>query len=181
VINVPWLTLEPPDPPDSVQRVLDSARRLPSSIDRAIAWNSILETMPHMFPAATVRYEYRYPLLDRDLVEFLLRLPPEQIRRPGQRRFLMKRSLGPVLPPEVLGRTRKASLKRGPILLLEQRREAIETLFRDSLLAEAGYVDAKRLLASVPPIRKGESQILRPALMRTLQLEIWLRSKPPLN
>lgn len=37
--------------------------------------------------------EYRYPLLDRRLLEFALGLPPEQFRRPGAARWLMRHAL----------------------------------------------------------------------------------------
>lgn len=181
VEDVPWLRAHVMPSRGLADPCSSGKRLLPSTRDRAAAWESILETMPHTFPAATVRYEYRYPLLDRDLIEFLLRLPPDQVRRPGDRRSLMRRTVGALLPPEVLGRRRKASLKRGPVLLLEQKRRTIEALFRDSLLEQAGYIDSKRLLSSLDPIRQGSFPLLRPALMRALQLEIWLRSKPPLS
>ena len=45
--------------------------------------------------------EYRFPLLDRRLLEFALSLPPEQFRRPGYNRWLMRHALRRVLPPEV--------------------------------------------------------------------------------
>ena len=47
----------------------------PSSIARGRGWWKTIATLPHLFPAAIHRYEYRYPYLDRDLVEFLLRIP----------------------------------------------------------------------------------------------------------
>ena len=55
--------------------------------------------------------EYRYPLLDRRLLEFALGLPPEQFKRPEAKRWLMRHALSPrqprphfgtpVLPPQV--------------------------------------------------------------------------------
>ena len=45
--------------------------------------------------------EYRYPLLDRRLLEFVLGLPPEQFVRGKERRWLMRNALRSVLPPEV--------------------------------------------------------------------------------
>ena len=45
--------------------------------------------------------EYRYPLLDRRLVEFALGLPPEQFRRGEESRLLMRNAMRTVLPPEV--------------------------------------------------------------------------------
>ena len=45
--------------------------------------------------------EYRYPLLDRRLLEFALGLPPEQFRRGRWGRWLFRHGLRAVLPPEV--------------------------------------------------------------------------------
>ena len=45
--------------------------------------------------------EYRYPLLDRRLLEFALRLPPELFRHQGHQRPLMRRAAAPLLPREV--------------------------------------------------------------------------------
>ncbi len=45
--------------------------------------------------------EYRYPLLDRRLLEFALGLPPEQFRRGRWSRWLMRHALDGVLPPEI--------------------------------------------------------------------------------
>src|ERR1700745_2897009 len=41
----------------------------PAAISNGIAWWSILETLPHIGPSFLKRYEYRYPFLDRDLVD----------------------------------------------------------------------------------------------------------------
>ncbi len=41
--------------------------------------------------------EYRYPLLDRRLLEFVLGLPPEQFRHGQRGRWLMHRAFDPVL------------------------------------------------------------------------------------
>ena len=41
--------------------------------------------------------EYRYPLLDRRLLEFALGLPPEQFKRPAAARWLMRHALSPDL------------------------------------------------------------------------------------
>ncbi len=177
--RAPWLTSKV----EYVQGAdgFDTRQRLPSTMDRALMWEAILETVPHRFPSATIRYEYRYPLLDRDLVDFLMQVPSEQLRRPGQRRSLMRRALKYILPPSILGRIRKASLRRGPLLIFEIRRKAILGLLQDSLLAQYGYIDPQVMLASAENIRKPGFQKLRPALMRALELEIWLRGTPPLN
>ncbi len=44
---------------------------------------------------------YRYPLLDRRILEFALGLPPEQYVRSGQGRWLMRNALSGILPDEI--------------------------------------------------------------------------------
>ena len=61
--------------------------------------------------------EYRYPLLDRRLLEFALGLPTEQFKRPEAKRWLMRHALSPrkpcphfgapVLPPQLCWRQNK--------------------------------------------------------------------------
>ena len=45
--------------------------------------------------------EYRYPLLDRRVLELVLGLPPEQFRRGRWGRWVMRRAFEPLLPREV--------------------------------------------------------------------------------
>ena len=56
--------------------------------------------------------EYRYPLLDRRLLEFALGLPPEQFIRGRWGRWLMRHGLRDVLPLEVLWRRIKVDPAR---------------------------------------------------------------------
>lgn len=51
--------------------------------------------------------EYRYPLLDRRLLEFVLGLPAEQFRRGARSRWIMRQALRSVLPTNVLEHTDK--------------------------------------------------------------------------
>ncbi len=59
---------------------------------------------------ARLGIEYRYPLLDRRLIEFVLGLPSGQFRRGPRSRWFMRRALQSVLPTEVL----EQSVKRDP-------------------------------------------------------------------
>ncbi|MCD6046685.1 MAG: hypothetical protein K0S08_332 [Gammaproteobacteria bacterium] len=52
-------------------------------------------------------FEYRYPLLYPKLLEFYLSLPPEQKRRYGQGRYLMRRYLAKQLPTKVFDQYKK--------------------------------------------------------------------------
>lgn len=173
----PWLTRRAGNmlpEPETLRNL--SLRFLPSSVENARTWSTIQETQPHRFPNANVRYEYRYPLLDRDLVDFLLRVPAEQIRRPGNRRSLMRRTLQQLIAPEVLERKRKAFPARGPSLFIASHRAAIDVLFQNSTLSEMGYIDERRLRGLLDQGMDACSVWIRP-LMRTIELELWLRSR----
>ena len=94
--------------------------------------------------------EYRYPLLDRRLLEFALGLPPEQFRRGRWSRWLMRHALGAVLPPEICWNPDKADPARlDP--LFDTFAEAMPAL-RRTLTARtappsrACYIDMPRLL-----------------------------------
>jgi len=98
----------------------------PSALSNGQAWWAIQGSLPHLYPGMLTRYEYRYPYLDRDLVDYLYRIPREQLVRPGLRRSLMKRALGSYLPPEVLTRRRKAYVVHGPLAELRAAREPLK-------------------------------------------------------
>jgi len=149
-----------------------SVRLLPSSLDGRRMWTSILETQPHRFPGLRVRYEYRYPLLDRDLVDFLLRVPPEQVRRPGNRRSLMRRAMREILPIEILERKRKAFPARALSLFPVEHRNEIDALFRGSRLGAMGYIDEAKFRIE---LYRSNFDRTKP-LMKMIGLELWLRN-----
>ena len=109
--------------------------------------------------------EYRYPLLDRRVLEFALGLPPEQFQRGGHSRLLMRRALLEVLPPEVCWHTSKADPARTDPLLDAQVQAlpAIgeELMARTTPPARARYVDMEQLLANLSPagIRAGHRNV----------------------
>ena len=115
--------------------------------------------------------EYRYPLLDRRLLEFALGLPPEQFRRGVWGRWLMRHAGQSLLPPELCWRLAKAD---APLLFVppdnvHEEEEEILSVVRRAL--EAGvaspartrYVDMPRLLASLDagPAASGREAMLR--------------------
>lgn len=111
---------------------------------------------------------FRFPLLDRRLLEFVLGLPPEQFRRGPWNRYLMRAALagehgpeGPVLPPEIAWRKSKVT----PIAsdLLDTALDGAVPLIRRRLQASkqpsrAGYVDMARLNACLAPGAMHRSQ-----------------------
>jgi asparagine synthase (glutamine-hydrolysing) len=147
----------------------------PSTISNGLAWWSIMETLPHLTPSSLVRYEYRYPYLDQDLVNFLFRIPREQLVRPGRRRSLMRRALGNIVPVEILERRRKAFLIRGPIASFQQSQGKIEALFADSRAVDYEFIDHKQLRKAMDLTVAAVDPKWWPALFRVINFELWLR------
>ena len=134
-----------------------------------------METLPHLFPQLLLRPEYRYPFLDKDLVNYLFSIPREQILRPGRRRSLMRRALANIVPHEVLERRRKAYQLRAPLYALQQAHDVVEKLFANSMLADAGLIDITALRQSLRRTAEGDPAWWQ-AVLRTIALELWLRS-----
>ena len=151
---------------------------LPSVQSNELTWRHIVESRSQQSHASVVRYEYRHPYLDRDLVEFLFAVPREQLVRPGQRRSLMKRALKTYLPKEILERRRKAYISRAPLVLLTSTYNEIAALFADSLLSRYALIDLQKLRLALSDVRKGTEIEYLPHLMRAITSEIWLQSAP---
>ena len=93
--------------------------------------------------------EYRYPLLDRRLLDFALGLPPEQYRRGPWSRWLMRHALRAVLPPAVCWNRRKAdpvrveAVTRARVEALSEARRTVAS--RATPPARSRYLDAAGL------------------------------------
>lgn len=148
----------------------------PSAILNGLTWWAVLETLPHLAPPALTRLEYRYPYLDRDLVDFLFRVPPEQLLGPNRRRLMMRRALKDIVPTQILERKRKAYVSRSPLVLLQKKEHHIQALFAKSLAADFGLIDQERFLSTLSRTAKGADIEWWSALMATVNLELWLRS-----
>jgi asparagine synthase (glutamine-hydrolysing) len=117
-------------------------------------------------------FDRRYPYLDRDLIEFLLAIPREQLVRPGQRRSLMRRALAGIVPDEVLNRKRKAYAARGAILAVS--RAGASAVTRGMVSDSLDIIDEKSFLEALHAAGHGQGVPVVP-LIRTLDLEFWLR------
>lgn len=149
----------------------------PSTIENGLTWWFLLESLPHLFPTQLVRREYRYPYLDRNLVEFLFRVPRDKLLGPGRRRKLMRNALSGIVPADILERRRKAYVVRKPLLSLQTEHDKLQALFEQPLLAEYGLVVPSRLRAVVRAVCAGRETELWKPLMRCILLELWLRSR----
>jgi len=149
----------------------------PSAICNGQCWWITLETLPHLSPPLLFRHEYRHPYLDRDLVDFLFRVPREQLVRPGRRRSLMRRALKDIVPVEILERRRKAFVARGPIAWVQASKDQIEAMFADSLAVDYGFVDPAALRSCLQLTLRGVDLKWRRPLMNTIAFELWLRAR----
>jgi len=175
----PWLTRELRQrcvgylPHTQVCNKLLKAR--PSAINNGRVWWTILDTLPNAFPSLLGCYEYRYPFLDRNLVEFLHSVPREQLVSPGRRRLLMRRALKGIVPDEILERKRKAYMSHGPIVGLRNAQQKIRDLFASPLSADYGLIDRDRFLLAFENELTGNLQNMG-EVARTISVELWLRS-----
>lgn len=147
----------------------------PTAITNDQAWWAIMETLPHLFPGTAERPEYRYPYLDKDLVEFLFSVPRAQLVRPGRRRSLMRRALKGIVPEKVLERRRKGYVIRGPLSAIRYRRDEINALLFQALIGDRGFVDVTALQDVLAGSANGTETKWWQGLVRSLSLEIWLR------
>lgn len=120
-------------------------------------------------------YEKRYPYLDRDLLEFILAVPREQLIRPGQRRSLMRRALSGIVPNEVLQRRRKAFLSAAPTRAVSAQSLELAAASTRLVCADLEIVDPRTFRLALHEVSHGQV-VPVVALMRTIGIEFWLRS-----
>lgn len=145
----------------------------PSSLSNAMAWWSVLAAMPSPAHRVDIRYESRYPYLDKDLVNFLFRIPRNQIVQPGRRRSLMRRAMREIVPHAVLERPRKGFIRRAMPALFQAERMRLQSLFQRSSLESHGLIETELLQKALrtDDITPDVSPILRAGW-----LELWLQS-----
>lgn len=136
-----------------------------------------METLPHLFQGLFHRPEYRYPYLDRDLVEFLHRVPRQELAQPGRRRAMMRRALRNIVPPEVLERRRKGFLIRKRLVSMRANKNAFDRLLADSIVLHRFSIDKSRLRWALDQTLQGQDIRWWPAIDRLVLLELWLRSR----
>jgi asparagine synthase (glutamine-hydrolysing) len=119
--------------------------------------------------------ERRYPFLDQQLVEFLTSISLDQLIRPGQRRSLMRRALGYLLPPEILSRRTKSLAGRFPSIMLRRHWNTMERVLPSLLISRLGYVDGQKFREAVVALRNGILPVLMLPLLNAIRLEFWLR------
>jgi asparagine synthase (glutamine-hydrolysing) len=148
----------------------------PHRLDNARTWWQIMETLPHLFPQLLFRPEYRYPMLDKDLVEFLFSIPQEQLVRPGRRRFLMRRALRGIVPEEILERRRKAFQLHAPMRAIGKAYPKLQRLFSQAIIADMGFINLEALQTALKRTADGDAACYQ-AILRAIAYELWLKSR----
>ena len=148
---------------------------LPSFQENLSTLDALRRQLACSAPSTEVRHEYRYPYLDRDLLEFLFSIPREQLVRPGQRRSLMRRALRGVVPDEILNRKRKAFVSRTPALAIRASLAKRQGRAEVSVLGSLGIIDEEKLAAEMKKNLLGGEIAIVP-LLRVRILESWLSS-----
>ena len=113
---------------------------------------------------ARLGVEYRYPLLDRRLLRFVLGLPPHMYRRGPWSRWIMRQALRTVLPDEVLWNRRKEE----PAIDEARNRAMVEAIpeirrllaSRSAPPGRSPYLDMGRLMASLDRFPHGPLPVI---------------------
>jgi asparagine synthase (glutamine-hydrolysing) len=125
-------------------------------------------------PRRGARYDSRFPLLYRPLVEFMCGIPWEQKLRPRCDRYLQRRALAGVLPELVRRRASKGSGNPAFVEGLRRSRDWLGYLCDDSMLARRGIVDAARWRAAVLQAGVGQTHDDR-FFLGAVAVETWLK------
>ncbi len=144
----------------------------PSVRDAIQTINCLAQQLTYARPSVL---EKRYPYLDQNFVEFLTTIPLDQLLRPGQRRFLMRRALADLIPTEVLHRKTKASAARCYCVTLDKHWREVEHMFLCPISSRLGYVSRERIHEALLAMKNGHVPANYIRLLRALCLEIWLR------
>jgi asparagine synthase (glutamine-hydrolysing) len=123
------------------------------------------------------KLDVRHPFLDRRLVEFSLRLPPEMTAQPYAGKWVLREAMRDIVPEAVRTRVGKGTLGERHAWALTAQRSLLEPLVQEPILADLGIVDGAKLRAAFDAApqqaqRKGDPHA---ALQQVLAIEAWLQ------
>ena len=119
-------------------------------------------------------FEYRNPLLDRRLVEFMFSVPWHEKLDPDEDRTLQRRALRGILPEKIRTRRGKLGPQQAFFEGLREARSWIDLLTTRPRIVERGYVDKLKWREAVSLARFGQTHSMRHFLASAM-LEIWLQ------
>ncbi len=154
----------PSDHPLSLVQYLDLKTYLVGDINTKVDRASMAHSL-----------EVREPLMDHPLVEWLSNLPPGLKLRNGEGKYLLKKTLEPYLPAEILYRPKMgfsvplAKWFRGPL------RKSVRDAVLGPVLADTGWFNARYLRRLVDEHQSGLSDYSTP-LWTLMMFESFLRN-----
>jgi hypothetical protein len=127
-------------------------------------------------PNATPRIVLSYPYADRTLVEFVLSIPPSELRPIGEPRALMRRAFSGFVPARILGRFSKSYAP--PFVVRALRPIARDFLARfDKLHVVAeGWIDPQHLKSRLAGVVDGSVTTLG-NLPNIAAVELWFEAR----
>ena len=124
-----------------------------------------------------VSLEARSPFLDRELVEFIARLPASyKLEVPFNGKAILKKAMRPRIPAAVIDRPKKgfgipvAAWLKGPL------NPMVDDLLSESRLRDAGYLDPLVVRRLIDEHRRNESNH-RKVLWTLLSFELWREAR----
>lgn len=143
-----------------LQRLYDEAAT--SDARDAVAYVDFQTQLPEEFLLMTDRFsmahslEARVPFLDHVLVETIFRIPSEIRTRPGNLKYLFKKSVGDLLPDELLGARKQGFVIPVELWLRGALRPLAEQLLSPERLKRQGIFRPSFYQSYVAPHLKGE-------------------------
>ncbi|MHC1790674.1 asparagine synthase (glutamine-hydrolyzing) [Solidesulfovibrio sp.] len=122
--------------------------------------------------------EARAPFLDRDLAEFVCRLPSHYKLRGTKRKYLLKKAVADLLPKGILGRGKRGFLIPTADWLRKQLRPQVDALLGERHLREQGIFNPKEVGRLVTEHASGTADH-RKKLWTLLVLQLWLAKHKP--
>lgn len=117
----------------------------------------------------SVSIESRVPLLDRRIVDLISRMPAGMKFKGGEMKYLLKKTVGNILPPKILHRKDKMGF---PVPLHIWSKNKAKTFIMDVLLSKNAR---ERNIINTPYVEKliSSEQPFSRGLWGLLSLELW--------
>jgi asparagine synthase (glutamine-hydrolysing) len=125
--------------------------------------------------AMAASLEMRVPLLDHELVEFVAAMPARMKLRGLQRKYLLKKVAGPLLPPEILARKKEGFPVPVGRWFRDEARDFVHDLLADSVVRRRGWFEPAAVRALL--VEHDTQRADRTSMLWALaQLELWLQA-----
>lgn len=122
--------------------------------------------------------EVRAPFLDRDVAEFVCRLPSRYKLRGARRKYILKKAVAGILPKEILHRSKRGFLIPTASWLRGRLRPHVDELLGERHLKAQGIFDPRTVTALVTEHATGAADH-RKKLWTLLVLQLWLAHHKP--